>query len=76
LIGKEYQDFPEPDETMKHWKIIYAEDAAAGMRNYWDYYGLGSSPTWFLIDRNGNVVDEPRGIAGFDQALDALMEEE
>jgi len=75
LDGKEYQDFPEPDETMKQWKITYGEDSVAvGLKNYRDYYGLSSSPTWFLIDRTGNVIDAPDG--EHDKVLEALMKEE
>jgi thiol-disulfide isomerase/thioredoxin len=58
--GREHEDFPEPDEAMKDWKITFAEDSiSGGMKNYWDYYGLSSSPTWFFINRKGNVVDTP-----------------
>ena len=77
LTGKEHQDFPEPDETMQGWKIITAEDSvAAGMKNYRDYYGFTSTPNWFLIDRDGNVINTNNARGGApDQALEALMQE-
>jgi len=75
LVGKEHQDFPEPDETMQRWKITIAEDSVAeGLKDYWEHYGLRSSPTWFLIDRNGNVVDTKNDSRGApDKTLEALM---
>ncbi|MCL2306181.1 MAG: hypothetical protein FWC43_12630 [Planctomycetaceae bacterium] len=76
LTGKEHQDFPQDyqqDETMKHWKVISAEDSVLqGLKNYRDYYGFTSSPNWFLIDHDGKVV-ETKG--NFDKVLEALMTE-
>ena len=71
--GREHEDFPEPDETMKNWKISFAEDSLAeGMKNYWDYYGLRATPTWLLIDREGNVMETPK-TDGWGEVLEALM---
>jgi hypothetical protein len=77
LVNREHQDFPKPDETMKHWKITSVEDCVAeGMKDYWEYYGLSSTPTLFLLDRNGNVVDTTGTTGDFDQVLATLMGEE
>jgi hypothetical protein len=74
LTNKEHQDFPKPDETMKHWKIMSAEDSVAGgLKNYRDYYGFTSTSSWFLVDRAGNVVDTKDD--NFDSTLKALMQE-
>jgi hypothetical protein len=54
----EQKTFPEPDESMKNWIITDGEAAIKqGMKNYWQYYGAGGSPQWFLIDRDGLAVE-------------------
>jgi cytochrome oxidase Cu insertion factor (SCO1/SenC/PrrC family) len=76
FVGREHESFPELDEAMKNWKITFAEDSVTkGMKNYWDYYGLRSSPTWFLLDRKGNVV-VTKDVPDLDQTLADLMKED
>ena len=57
LIGEE-NDFLEQDETLQNVIITRAEPSMEkGMKNYYEFYGLQDSPSWFLINPEGIALE-------------------